>query len=78
MTQSSCSIFRISSIIQITLSSLYLALTIPLPFLAQVSATPVSPGLLWIGIALGSILLHGCYRYFLATKIYHWRCIIAG
>lgn len=50
-------IFRISPLIYITLFSLYISLTIPLPFLAKTTNTPVSPVLLWIGIALGAIAL---------------------
>lgn len=52
------SIFRISPLIRITLMALYLALTIPLPFLAQVSDTPISPKLLWVGIGLGFMALY--------------------
>ena len=51
--------FRISPLIRVTLLSLYVALTLPLPFLAQVSAAPVPPALLWIGIGLGAIALYG-------------------
>ena len=51
--------FRISPLIKITLIGLYTALTIPLPFLAQVVAAPISPGLLWIVISLGLIALFG-------------------
>jgi hypothetical protein len=50
-------IFRISPLIRITLLSLYVALTVPLPFLAEVTDAPVPPVLLWIGIALGAIAL---------------------
>lgn len=57
--QSSCSIFFISPLIRITLMMFYLALTIPLPFLAQVSSTPIPPLLLWVGLALGAIALYG-------------------
>jgi hypothetical protein len=39
--------------------ALYLALTMPLPFLAQASSAPVSPLFLWGGIGLGAIALHG-------------------
>lgn len=39
--------------------ALYLALTIPLPFLSQVSASPVPPWLLWVGIGVGLFLLYG-------------------
>ncbi len=51
--------FRISPLIRVTLLSLYVALTVPLPFLAQVSADPVPPVLLWIGIGIGAIALSG-------------------
>ncbi len=51
--------FRISPLIRITLLSLYIALTIPLPFLAQISSTPVPAWLLWIGIAIGLVALFG-------------------
>lgn len=49
--------FRLSSLIQITLISLYLALTIPLPFLAEFTHSPISPVILWFGIAIGLIIL---------------------
>ncbi|MEB3310351.1 MAG: hypothetical protein VKJ02_08960 [Snowella sp.] len=49
--------FRLSPLIKITLISLYLTLTIPLPFLAKFTQTPISPQLLWLGISLGLILL---------------------
>jgi hypothetical protein len=39
--------------------ALYLALTVPLPFLAQVSSAPVPPLALWVGIGLGAIALYG-------------------
>ncbi len=52
------SIFRLSPLIRITLLSLYVALTLPLPFLADVTNAPVPPVLLWIGIALGFIILY--------------------
>lgn len=53
------SVFRISPLIRITLLCLYVALTIPLPFLAQVTAAPVPPALLWVGIAIGAIAVYG-------------------
>ena len=53
------SVFRISPLIRITLMALFLALTIPIPFLAQVSSAPVPPGALWVGIGLGAIALFG-------------------
>lgn len=55
---SSSRIFRLSPIIRITLLSLYVALTVPLPFLAQVTAAPVPPALLWVGIGIGAIALY--------------------
>jgi hypothetical protein len=52
-------IFRISPLIRITLLSLYVALTIPLPFLAKISSAPVPSALLWGGISLGAVALYG-------------------
>ncbi len=57
--QPSPSTFRLSPLIRITLLSLYVALTVPLPFLAQVSDAPVPPALLWGGISLGLLALYG-------------------
>ena len=57
--QRNLSIFRISPLIRLTLMALYLALTIPLPFLSQVSASPVSPVVLWVGIGFGATALFG-------------------
>ncbi|MGB3532074.1 MAG: hypothetical protein WBA13_01010 [Microcoleaceae cyanobacterium] len=51
-------VFRISPIIRVTLGSLYLALMIPLPFLAEAVDAPVSPILLSSGIILGAIALY--------------------
>lgn len=50
--------FKISPLIQLTLTSLYIALVIPLPFLAAVTAAPVSPTLLWVGFAVGGVALY--------------------
>jgi hypothetical protein len=52
------SIFRLSPLIRITLLSLYLALTVPLPFLAEVTKAPIPPGLLWVGICIGLVGLY--------------------
>ena len=52
-------IFHVSPLIRITLLALYVALTVPLPFLAQASSAPVPPVLLWVGIGLGAIALYG-------------------
>jgi hypothetical protein len=51
--------FRISFLIRLTLISLYIALTIPLPFLAKATSAPVPPAILWIAIAVGFIFLYG-------------------
>jgi hypothetical protein len=51
--------FKISPLIRITLFCLYIALTIPLPFLARVTSTPISPYLLWVGIAFGAVIIYG-------------------
>ncbi|MEH2358155.1 hypothetical protein [Nostoc sp.] len=54
----SASIFRLSPLIRITLLTLYIALTVPLPFLSQVTAAPLPPGLLWLGISIGLVALY--------------------
>jgi hypothetical protein len=51
--------FNISPLIRITLFCLYIALTVPIPFLAHVTSTPISPSLLWIGIAFGALVIYG-------------------
>ena len=58
-TLSKPSVFRISPLIRLTLLSLYVALTVPLPFLAKVTAAPIPPILLWLGIGIGAIVLYG-------------------
>lgn len=50
--------FYISPLIRLTLLSLYIALTIPLPFLSQVAGSGISPYLLGVGIGLGGIALY--------------------
>ncbi|MBE9155652.1 hypothetical protein IQ265_02190 [Nodosilinea sp. LEGE 06152] len=52
-------IFRISPLIRLTLLLLYLALMGPLPFLAQVTQSDVSPQLMAAGIGLGGLGLYG-------------------
>lgn len=52
-------IFRISPLIRITLFFLYIALTIPLPFLARATLAPIPSWLLWMGIAGGAFALYG-------------------
>ncbi|MBW4645414.1 MAG: hypothetical protein KME23_20890 [Goleter apudmare HA4340-LM2] len=54
----SASIFRLSPLIRMTLLSLYVALTVPLPFLAEVTAAPLPPRLLWVGISIGLVALY--------------------
>ncbi len=49
--------FRISPLIKITLLSFYAALLLPLPFLAQATDAPVSPGVLVGLAALGALFL---------------------
>lgn len=56
--QAAPSIFRLSPLIRITLLSLYVALTVPLPFLSQVTDAPISPTLLWIGVGFGAVALY--------------------
>jgi hypothetical protein len=51
--------FALSPLIRITLSLLYVALTIPLPFLAVRTAAEISPTALWVAIALGFVALQG-------------------
>src|SRR5512136_545802 len=51
--------FRISPLIRLTLLSLYVALTVPLPFLSQMTGAPVPPALLWAGLGLGGVALYG-------------------
>jgi hypothetical protein len=52
-------IFKISPLIKITLLSLYFALTIPLPFLTQVSSVnvPIPSWILWVGIVVGAVVI---------------------
>jgi hypothetical protein len=51
--------FPLSPIVRVTLLSLYIALTIPLPFLATATQAPVPANWLWVGIAMGAIVLFG-------------------
>jgi hypothetical protein len=52
-------VFRISPLIRWTLMLLFLALTLPLPILASVTAAPIPPTILTGGIGCASILLYG-------------------
>ncbi len=51
-------VFKISPLIKLTLLSLYIALTVPLPFLSQVTHAPVSPVVLAVGLVFGAIALY--------------------
>ncbi|MDG2615448.1 hypothetical protein P7L53_04255 [Thermoleptolyngbya sichuanensis XZ-Cy5] len=50
--------FRISPLIRLTLLLFYVALTVPLPFLAKVTHAPVSPSALAVALGLGAIALY--------------------
>ena len=52
-------VFRISPLIRLTLPSLYVALTLPLPFLARATDAAVPPVGLAIACATGLLFLHG-------------------
>ncbi|MBE9039180.1 hypothetical protein IQ235_00020 [Oscillatoriales cyanobacterium LEGE 11467] len=52
-------LYRISPLIRITLLSLYVALTLPLPALSSHAHAPVSPKFLGVGIAIGFVALYG-------------------
>jgi hypothetical protein len=52
-------IFRISSLIRVTLLSLYLGLTVPLPFLSAAAQASIPPQVLWIALAIGLLILYG-------------------
>jgi hypothetical protein len=58
LESSALSIFRISPLIRITLLGLYVALTIPLPFLAELTDAPIPASVLWVGMAIGWVLLY--------------------
>jgi hypothetical protein len=51
-------IFKISPIIRMTLFCLYIALTVPLPFLADFTHASVPSYILWIGIFIGAIAVY--------------------
>ncbi len=51
--------FKISPLIRVTLLSLYLALTVPLPFLSEATSAPISPRVLWVGLAIGAVAVYG-------------------
>jgi len=51
--------FQISSLIRITLLTLYIALTAPLPFLAAITPSTIPISVLSFGLIAGFILLYG-------------------
>lgn len=51
-------VFRLSPLIRVTLLLFYVALTLPLPFLANVTQAPVPMSVLWVGLAIGLLLLY--------------------
>ena len=57
-TTPAVSIFRLSPLIRVTLLLFYVALMLPLPFLAQMTDAAVSPEILIGGILLGAIALY--------------------
>ncbi len=50
-------VFRISSLIRLTLLGFYVALTLPLPFLSQMTQAPVPAWALSVGVILGGVVL---------------------
>lgn len=57
-SQAASCVFHLSPLIRVTLLSLYLALTVPLPFLSQVTAAPIQRALLVLGIGFGVVALY--------------------
>ncbi|MGD1902589.1 MAG: hypothetical protein ACFB9N_10170 [Geitlerinemataceae cyanobacterium] len=51
--------FQTSPLVRLTLVGLYIGLTVPLPFLAQVTDAPVPPVALAIGLVFGLVILLG-------------------
>jgi hypothetical protein len=52
--------FNLSPLIRITLLCFYLGLTLPLPFLSQVTKSAgISASLLWLGMGVGGVALYG-------------------
>jgi len=69
-SQTDQQVFRLSPLIRMTLLLLYVALTLPLPFLASVTQAPVSPIGLAGGLGLGAIALYAvlCERVILDAQ----------
>jgi hypothetical protein len=62
MTTPQPQVFRLSPLIRWTLILLYIALTLPLPILAQATAASISPRLLWLGLGIGGVLIYGALQ----------------
>lgn len=58
LTEPSASVFKLAPLIRLTLLLLYVSLTIPLPFLADMTDAIVPLPLLWLGIGIGGVLLY--------------------
>jgi hypothetical protein len=56
--ESSVSSFKLSPLIRVTLLLLYVSLTVPLPFLADMTAASIPSSLLWVGVGFGGVLLY--------------------
>jgi hypothetical protein len=52
------SVYNLSPLIRLTLLSLYAALTLPLPFLAEHAQSGIPVALFWLGLGLGAIGLY--------------------
>ena len=65
--------FNLSPLVRITLLSLYVALTVPLPFLADATQAPVPSSALWVGMTLGlataALLLSWRFRWQIRRQI---------
>jgi hypothetical protein len=53
-----CRVYHLSPLIRLTLLLFYSALTLPLPFLARVTRSPLSPTLVAIALLAGALLLY--------------------
>ncbi|WP_017304668.1 hypothetical protein [Spirulina subsalsa] len=52
-------IFPLSPLIRLTLLTFYVALTLPLPFLAEATDAPVPSSWLWVALGLGFVVVYG-------------------
>jgi hypothetical protein len=58
VSASSVDVFQLSPLIRLTLLTLYIALTLPLPFLAIATSAPIPANGLWVVIVIGAIALY--------------------